>query len=31
LGEALLGRKLGEIIEVESPAGDMIKYEILTV
>lgn len=31
LGKALLGKKVGEIIEVASPAGDMIKYEILTV
>ncbi len=31
LGEALLGKKLGEIIEVESPVGEKIKYEILTV
>jgi transcription elongation factor GreA len=31
LGKALLGKKIGEIIEVASPAGDMIKYEILTV
>ena len=31
LGRALLGKKFGEIIEVASPAGDMIKYEILTV
>ena len=31
LGKALLGKKLGEVIEVESPVGDMIKYEILTV
>ena len=31
LGKALLGKKLGDIIEVASPAGDMIKYEILTV
>ena len=31
LGEALLGKKLGQIIEVESPAGEKIRYEILTV
>lgn len=31
LGKALLGKKIGEIIEVASPAGDMIKYEILTI
>ena len=31
LGKALLGKKIGEIIEVASPTGDMIKYEILTV
>ncbi|WP_326911031.1 transcription elongation factor GreA [Sedimentibacter sp. MB31-C6] len=31
LGKALLDKKIGEIIEVESPTGDMIKYEILTV
>jgi len=31
LGKALLGKKIGEIIEVASPVGDMIKYEILTV
>jgi len=31
LGKALLGKKLGEIIEVPSPSGDMIKYEIVTV
>jgi transcription elongation factor GreA len=31
LGGALLGKKIGQIIEVESPAGDKIKYEILTV
>ena len=31
LGEALLGKKIGQIIEVDSPAGDKIKYEILTV
>ncbi len=31
LGSALLGKKIGEIIEVASPTGDMIKYEILTV
>lgn len=30
LGKALLGKKIGEIIEVASPAGGMIKYEILT-
>lgn len=31
LGKSLLGKKLGEIIEVPSPAGDMIKYEIIEV
>lgn len=31
LGKALLGKKIGEIIEVASPVGDMIKYEVLTV
>jgi len=31
LGKALLGKKLGEIIEVASPAGDMIKYEVVIV
>lgn len=31
LGKALLGKKLGEIIEVTSPSGDMINYEIMTV
>jgi len=31
LGEALLGKKLGAIIEVESPVGDKIKYQIITV
>ncbi len=31
LGKALLGKKIGEIIEVASPSGDMIKYEVLTV
>lgn len=31
LGKALLGKKLGEIIEVASPSGDMIKYEIIEV
>ena len=31
LGEALIGKKIGQIIEVDSPAGDKIKYEILTV
>lgn len=31
LGKALIGKKTGEIIEVASPAGDMIKYEILTI
>lgn len=31
LGKALLGKKLGEIIEVASPSGDMIKYEIVSV
>ena len=31
LGKALLGKRIGEIIEVASPVGDMIKYEILTV
>jgi len=31
LGEALLGKKLGAIIEVESPMGDKIKYQIITV
>jgi transcription elongation factor GreA len=31
LGKALLGKKIGEIIEVASPSGDVIKYEIITV
>lgn len=31
LGKALLGKKLGEIIEVSSPSGDMIKYEVVAV
>jgi transcription elongation factor GreA len=31
LGEALLEKKPGDIIEVESPAGGKIKYKILTV
>ena len=31
LGKALLDKKVGEIIEVASPTGDMIKYEILAV
>lgn len=31
LGKALLGKKNGDIIEVASPAGDMIKYEIVAV
>lgn len=31
LGKALIGKKIGEIIEVASPMGDVIKYEILTV
>ncbi|MDF2677123.1 MAG: greA [Bacillota bacterium] len=31
LGKALLGKKIGEIIEVASPVGEMIKYEVLTV
>lgn len=31
LGKALLGKKIGDVIEVASPVGDMIKYEILTV
>ncbi|HHZ03012.1 MAG TPA: transcription elongation factor GreA [Tissierellia bacterium] len=31
LGKALLNKKIGEIIEVASPTGDMIKYQILTV
>lgn len=29
LGKALLGKKIGDIIEVVSPLGDMIKYEIV--
>lgn len=31
LGKSLLGKKLGEVIEVASPTGDLIKYEIVTV
>lgn len=31
LGKSLLGKKLGEVIEVASPIGDVIKYEIITV
>ena len=31
LGKALIGRKIGDVIEVASPVGDMIKYEVLTV
>ncbi|MDD2494117.1 MAG: transcription elongation factor GreA [Tissierellia bacterium] len=31
LGKALLGKKIGEIIEVASPTGDVIKYEIIAV
>lgn len=31
LGKSLLGKKIGEIIEVASPSGDVIKYEIITV
>lgn len=31
LGKALLGRKTGETIEVLSPAGMSIKYEILNI
>lgn len=29
LGKSLLGKKIGEIIEVASPTGDVIKYEII--
>jgi transcription elongation factor GreA len=31
LGKALLDKKVGDKIEVASPGGDMIHYEILTV
>jgi len=31
LGKALLGKKVGDEIEVPSPTGDMIHYEIITV
>lgn len=31
LGMSLLGKKSGEIIEITSPMGDIIQYEILTV
>lgn len=31
LGTALLGKKIGDIIEVASPQGENIKYEILEV
>ena len=31
LGTALLGKRVGDIIEVASPNGDNIKYEILEV
>lgn len=31
LGKSLLGKKIGEIIEVASPTGDVIKYEIIGV
>ena len=30
MGKALLGRKKGEVVEVEAPAG-MIKYKILAI
>lgn len=31
LGKALIGKKIGEVIEVVSPSGDIIKYEIIVV
>ncbi|QSX05843.1 transcription elongation factor GreA [Sedimentibacter sp. zth1] len=31
LGKTLMGKKIGDIIEVDSPAGENIKYEILDV
>jgi transcription elongation factor GreA len=31
LGMSLLGKKSGQIIEITSPMGDVIQYEILTV
>lgn len=31
LGTALLGKRIGELIEVLSPQGDNIKYEILEI
>lgn len=31
LGTALLGKKIGDIIEVSSPQGENIKYEVLEV
>ena len=31
LGTALLGKRIGDLIEVLSPQGDNIKYEILEI
>ncbi len=31
VGMALIGSKVGDVIEVETPTGEMIKYEILEI
>ena len=31
VGMALIGQKVGDIIEIESPTGEMVKYEILEI
>ena len=31
VGAALIGSKVGDTIEVESPTGEMVKYEILEI
>lgn len=31
VGVALIGQKVGDIIEIESPTGEMVKYEILEI
>ena len=31
VGAALIGAKEGDVIEIETPNGEMIKYEVISV
>ena len=31
VGAALIGKKTGEIVEIETPSGEVVKYKILDI